>query len=134
MKKIIAVIMVLTLSAFLEGDSVSSEAQKRKQITPYGAFCSRTSHYGIHQAILDNKQVEKALKHYYNVKGLDIEIVDLNGRFIKALVKDKDAVVDKVIFDRRSGRIRSVYQEVSGSSMITSVPFRSWLSICILPL
>lgn len=109
MKKIIAVIMAFTLSAFLAGASVSSEAHNRKQITPYGAFCSRTSHYGMHHGILDNNQVEKALKHFYNVKGLDIEIVDLKGRFIKALVKDKGAVVDKVIFDRRSGRIRSVY-------------------------
>ena len=109
MKKVITPIMILTLSFFFAGASVSSGAHKKKHVTPYGDFCSRTSHYGMHHGTLDNKQVEKALKHYFSVKGLDIEIVNLKGRFVKALVKDNDTVVDIVIFDRRSGRIRSVY-------------------------
>lgn len=109
MKKVIALIMILTLSFFLAGAYGASGADKKKYITLYGDFCSRTSHYGMHHGILNNKQVEKALKHYFSDKDLDVEIVNLTGRFIKALVKDNDTVVDIVIFDRRSGRIRSVY-------------------------
>lgn len=109
MKKVIALIMILTLSFFLAGAYAASGAHKKKHITPYGDFCSRTSYYGMHHGILDNKQAEKALKHYFGNKGLNVEIVNLKGRFIKALVKDNDTVIDIVIFDRRSGRIRSVY-------------------------
>jgi hypothetical protein len=40
---------------------------------------------------------------------LDFEIVNSKGRFIKALIKDGEKIVDTSIFDRHSGRIRPVY-------------------------
>ncbi len=42
-------------------------------------------------------------------KGLKISIGKARGRFIKARVEDKGKVVDVIIFDRRTGRIRSIY-------------------------
>jgi hypothetical protein len=109
MKHKIDLILVLTLSFLLTGTPVVSAGHSKKHITPYGDFCTKTSHYGIHHDVLDNKKAKKALKHYYGSKGLDIEVTDIKGRFLKVLVKDNGKVVDKVIFDRRTGRIRSVY-------------------------
>lgn len=83
--------------------------QDEGRVTPYGDYCSRMSHYGVHKSIIDLKHAEEALEHYYGEKGLNIEIVSREGRFIKAQVKDDQSIVDIIIFDRRTGRVRSVY-------------------------
>jgi hypothetical protein len=59
--------------------------------------------------MLTSQEVEKALRHYYGEKGLDFEIVKRRGRFVEVLIKDKNTVVDKVVFDRHTGRLRSIY-------------------------
>ncbi len=93
---------------FLNGPGPSAFSGQ-KEVTPYGDYCSRMSHYGKHKSIIDLKHAEEALKHYYGEKGLDIDVVSREGRFIKVHVIDKHAVVDIIIFDRRTGRVRSVY-------------------------
>jgi hypothetical protein len=80
-----------------------------KPITPYGDFCSRMSHYGTSKHMRSFKQSEQALKHYFKSKGLDVEIITSKGRFIKANVKKNGKTADTIIFDRRTGRIRSIY-------------------------
>ncbi len=79
------------------------------KVTPFGDYCSRMSHYGKNKSIIDLKHAEEALNHYYKEKGLDIDVVSREGRFIKVHVIDKHAVVDIIIFDRSTGRVRSVY-------------------------
>jgi hypothetical protein len=59
------------------------------------------------------------MKDYFGKKGYTVEIEKWKRsgkgkrkgreRFIKAKVKDKDIVVDVIIFDRRTGRMRSIY-------------------------
>jgi hypothetical protein len=99
MNKVVTLIIILTLS---------SAVHKNKHITPYGDYCSVTSHYGMHHGMLSNEQIEKALKHYFGKKGLDFKIINNKGRFVKAHVKSDDKVIDTIIFDRHSGRIRSI--------------------------
>jgi hypothetical protein len=108
MKKVNVLILTLILSLLL-GAFIASAKHNKKHTTPYGDYCSRVSHYGMHHGMLNNNQVEEALKHYYGEKGLGVEIVSWKGRFIKALIKDQDSVVDTIIFDRHTGRIRSIY-------------------------
>jgi len=93
---------------FLNGYEAFAFSDHNK-VTPFGDYCSRMSHYGKNKSIIDLKHAEEALKHYYGEKGLDIDVVSREGRFIKVHVIDKHAVVDIVIFDRRTGRVRSVY-------------------------
>lgn len=79
-------------------------------VTPYGDFCPvYNSHYGIHRFILSPEDAEKSMVNYYHKKGLSVEIENIRGRFIKAKIKDKDKVIDVIIFDRQTGRIRSIY-------------------------
>jgi uncharacterized membrane protein len=80
-----------------------------RPVTPYGDMCSRCGHYGICSSIMSPKDAKKAMMDYYNKKGLNIKIENVRERFIKAKVKKKNKIVDVIIFDRRTGRIRSIY-------------------------
>ncbi len=109
MKKLIGIILTLALSLiFAETDGESAE-RSNKHITPYGDFCKQASHYGMHKQMLSNQEAEQALEHYFGKNGLDFEILNNRGRFIKAVIKNNGKVVDTIIFDRHSGRIRSIY-------------------------
>ena len=109
MKKLIGIILTLALSLILAGADGASAERSNKHITPYGDFCKQTSHYGMHKQMLTSQEAEQALEHYFGKKGLDFEILNNRGRFIKAVIKNNGKVVDTIIFDRHSGRIRSIY-------------------------
>jgi hypothetical protein len=80
-----------------------------KPVTPYGDFCQRCGAYGKCRSIMSHEDAKKALIDYYHHKGLIVELEKKRGRFIRAKIRDKNKVVDIIIFDRRSGRIRSIY-------------------------
>ena len=80
-----------------------------KPITPYGDSCKRCSEYGTCKYTLSHEDAKKAMMDYYHKKGFIVELIHKRGRFIKAKVKDKNNVVDIIIFDRRTGRLRSIY-------------------------
>ncbi len=96
---IILLITVETVQAFRTG----------KTITPYGDACTRCSDYGTCKYTLSHEEAKKAMMDYYHKKGFVVELIHKRGRFIKAKVKDKKNVVDVIIFDRRTGRLRSIY-------------------------
>lgn len=58
--------------------------------------------------MLSPAQTKQALEDYYSQKGLSIKIDRIRGRFIKAQILDGSKVVDIIIFDRKTGRIRSI--------------------------
>lgn len=80
-----------------------------KPVTPYGDYCDRCGHYGSCRSLMSNEESEKAMEEYYQKKGLRVDIEKARGRFIKARIKENGTVVDVIIFDRRTGRVRSVY-------------------------
>jgi hypothetical protein len=80
-----------------------------KQVTPYGDFSPQCGKYGACNTIMTDYDAEKALKDYYNKKGLNVEIGKKGGRFLRARIYDKTGIVDIIIFDRQTGRIRSIF-------------------------
>jgi hypothetical protein len=80
-----------------------------KPVTPYGDFCRGCSQYGTCRDMMSPDEARRAMAEYYHRKGFDVEVIDASGRFIKARVKDRGRVVDVIIFDRKTGRIRSIY-------------------------
>jgi len=80
-----------------------------KPVTPYGDFCRGCSQYGTCRDMMSPDEARKAMMEYYHKKGFDVEVIDTSGRFIKAKIKDRGRVVDVIIFDRKTGRIRSIY-------------------------
>lgn len=79
-----------------------------KPVTPYGD-CTGCGKYGICKTQMSNEDAKKAMIAYYGKKRLRVNIEKTSGRFIKARIMDNDKVVDIIIFDCRSGRIRSIY-------------------------
>lgn len=80
-----------------------------EEVTPYGDFCRRCTDYGTCDSLMTDESANKAIIEYYHAKGLNVKIEKNSGRFIKAKIINKDAVVDVIIFDRRTGRVRSIY-------------------------
>jgi hypothetical protein len=109
MSKQLTLISAIILALILSVPVIAAAGHKPKHVTPYGDFCNRVSSYGMHKHILDNDEVNKSLNHYFSKKGLDFEIVEDKGRFIKAVIKNNSKIIDTIIFDRHTGRIRSVY-------------------------
>ena len=103
------VILLSVLTALLIPLSDASAWHQKKPVTPYGDFCPHCSHYGASDSSMSHEDAKKAMLDYYQEKGLNVEIENKRGRFIRAKIKDKNKVVDIIIFDRRTGRVRSIY-------------------------
>jgi len=102
---IILIVSVLLIIPLTEAAAGSHE----KPVTPDGDFCRRCSEYGNCKSTMSHEDAKKALIEYYHDKGFGVQLEKKRGRFIRAKVRDKNKVVDVIIFDRRSGRIRSIY-------------------------
>ena len=82
-----------------------------RSVTPYGDFCPNCSVYGVrykHEAVRHDKAVE-AISAYFAKRGFQIGNVKGIGRFIKVDIFKDEKLVDRIIFDRKTGRIRSIY-------------------------
>lgn len=109
-KKMRHVIFPILIIIFLSLSGSESFAWSHdKSVTPYGDSCPQCEKYGTCSKVMTDYDAEKALKDYYNKKGLTVEVEKKKGRFIKAKIYDKSDVVDVIIFDRQTGRIRSIY-------------------------
>lgn len=78
-------------------------------VTPYGDFCPRCNNYGVGKKQVTYKKANFALSDYFKSRGLTVKVIQSKGRFLKANVYRKGRLVDRVLFDRRSGRIRSIF-------------------------
>jgi hypothetical protein len=82
---------------------------EERGITPYGDYCGVCTHYGTCKELLPPTEALRALKKYYKDKGYSVGRVYQKGRFIEAEIYKDDKQVDKVLFDRKTGRLRSIY-------------------------
>ncbi len=97
------------ISVLILIQSTGSFAGHKGPVTPYGDFCPRCSEYGNCKSNMSHDEAKEALINYYRKKGLGVELDKKRGRFIRVKIKDRNEVVDIIIFDRRTGRIRSIY-------------------------
>ena len=66
--------------------------------------------YGEKKEIATSEDAQKALKQYFSKKDVVIgEIVEKELYFEAEIMDKKSTVIDKVIVDKRTGRIRSIY-------------------------
>lgn len=84
-------------------------ARDARRITPYGDFCENCSKYGIGSRMVTPKEASEALESYFESRGLGIKNVIHRGRFMRADVTKGEEMVDRVILDRMTGRVRSIY-------------------------
>ena len=95
---IAALFLLISVPAHAGGDMV----------TPYGDYCSKCATYGTCKAPLPPVEAIAAIEQYYTDRGYRVGHVRHRGRFIEAEIYRNNKRVDKVLFDRKTGRIRSV--------------------------
>jgi len=78
------------------------------RVTPYGDYCRECATYGTCKSILPLKEAIAAIAQYYRDKGCTVGMVRHKGRFIEAEIYQDNRLVDKVLFDRKTSRIRSI--------------------------
>ena len=78
------------------------------KVTPYGDYFREYSIYGTCKSVLPLDEAVAAISQYYGEKGFQVGRMRYRGRFIEAEIYHGNRLVDKVLFDRRTGRIRSI--------------------------
>ena len=77
-------------------------------VTPYGDYCGYCATYGTCKSTLPLKEALAAIETYYREKGYRMGRVQHKERFIEVEIYRDNRLVDKVLFDRKTGRIRSI--------------------------
>jgi hypothetical protein len=99
-------LLLLVCSFFL---MVRSAGAFDRIITPYGDYCKECTSYGVCRDVMPVKESVNAISKYYRDKGYEVGNVYHKGRFIEADIYKNGKQVDKVLFDRKTGRLRSIY-------------------------
>lgn len=97
------------LIQYIRPSKTVKKPDNTKAVTPYGDFCTQCSNYGMGKRQVKLKEALEALTHYFKTRGLNVKNVKGRGRFLKAEIYRKDLLVDRILFDRKTGRIRSIY-------------------------
>ncbi|MBI5073800.1 MAG: hypothetical protein HZB62_01325 [Nitrospirae bacterium] len=97
------------LSAFLLLSAASFSFGGEGPVTPYGGYCKDCAVYGACKEAIPPGVAIQSLRKYYEERGYRLGNVAHKGRFIEAEVLQNSKRVDKVIFDRKTGRLRSIY-------------------------
>ncbi len=80
-----------------------------EEITPFGATCPACAAYGYCQKPLTYPQAVKNLQDYYAQKQLHVTVAKSSGRFLQAEIYRNGKMIEKVILDRRTGRIKTIH-------------------------
>ncbi|MDA8238863.1 MAG: hypothetical protein M0Z67_00675 [Nitrospiraceae bacterium] len=78
-------------------------------VTPYGDYCQGCTSYGTCKEVITPRDAVIALDRYYRDRGYRVGTIYHKGRFIEAEIFKNNREVDKVLFDRKTGRLRSIY-------------------------
>jgi len=95
------------IAALLLSIGVPANAEHYR-VTPYGDYCKECATYGTCKTILPLRDAVEAIVQYYRDKGCTVGRVWHKGRFIEADIYQGNRLVDKVLFDRKTSRIRSI--------------------------
>lgn len=105
----ITTIMLLAALAVLVPVPFAYAHDPGKGVTPYGDFCPRCSSYGVTRGRVGHREAVEAVRSYFGTRGLEVSHMGGRGRFIRFDVLKEGERVDTIIFDIRTGRIRSIY-------------------------
>ncbi len=111
MKWMVVLIVLLGLAAptMAQAQCTDSELHGR---WPYGDYCSgpRGGVYGDKTEVTSAGEAKRILQEYYTDEDVTIgKIVNKQNYFEAEILDRNNRIVDRVIVDRRTGRIRSIY-------------------------
>jgi len=79
------------------------------RVIPYGDYPQWHSAYGICKQNILPKEAEDAIERYFEGRGLRAENFRHLNRFTEADVYKNNRLIDRILFDRKTGRLRSIY-------------------------
>ena len=107
MRKAVLFSLFMTMLYFCSLTFASAE-----DASPYGGYKKGTAEtgYGEKRPVTTIEEARKALTEYFAKKDVKIGEIREQELFFEAEIRDKsNNLVDKVIVDKRTGRIRSTY-------------------------
>lgn len=107
MRKAILFSLFMTMLYFCSLTFASAE-----DASPYGGYKKgkTDSSYGEKRPVTSVEEAKKVLSEYFAKKDVQIGEIREQKLFFEAEIRDKsNNLVDKVIVDKRTGRIRSIY-------------------------
>jgi len=111
-----AAVLALAPLAFAEDEGDARPDGPRPQravltngVTPYGDFCPNCTVYGVGHEQVGHAKAVAAMRAYFQKRGYAIGNARGVGRFIRVDVYRGGVLVDRIIFDRKTGRVRSIY-------------------------
>ncbi|MGD1075685.1 MAG: hypothetical protein ABR903_06355 [Thermodesulfovibrionales bacterium] len=78
-------------------------------VVPYGDYSQWCSAYGTCKENLGPREAQEAIEGYFASKGLRATNIRYKERFVEAEIYRDNRLIDKILFDRKTGRIRSTY-------------------------
>jgi len=78
---------------------------------PYGDYCAgpRWGWYGSRRGVATVKEASRILQDYFSKDGVTVgKVEERQGYFEAAVLDKKGKAVDRVIVNKRNGRIRSI--------------------------
>lgn len=104
MYRIFFTILFLMMTA-----SLLHAAQEGKVIIFYGDYAHWCTVYGTRAEDIGPREAEQVVEKYFASKGLRATNFTHKGRFMEAEIYRNDKRLDVILFDRKTGRIRSTY-------------------------
>ena len=111
MKWIVVLIVLLGLAAPTMAQAQCSDSDLHGR-RPYGDYCygSDSGWYGAKRGVDSAEETKRILQDYYTDEDVTIgKIVKKENYFDAEILDRNNRIVDRVIVDRRTGRIRSIY-------------------------
>ena len=109
MMHFVLAIFILSASCPLLPSDVYAQNYIEKGSTPYGDNCPLCGVYGYCTKQPTREEAIDTLRSYYEQKGLRIILLRQRNRFLEVEVYRGGNMVDRVLLDLKTGRIRSVY-------------------------
>ncbi len=106
---IVALLTALSLPPVLPPVS-AEESWRPRGCRPYGDYCPRRhGRYGAKQAVHSREEARTILEDYFRDRELTIGPIAERKWFFRAELRDhENNLVDIIIIDKRTGRIRSI--------------------------
>ena len=112
MKNLLLLAIILTTFVVLPDSQVLAMNGWGDGRYPYGDYCPgyKKKWYGAKISVKTAEEAKKMLQEYFSKDKVKIGLVTEEKWFFRAeIVDENDTLLDIVIIDKRTGRIRSIY-------------------------
>ncbi len=110
MKKLVLLIILLITAVILPDSDAYAMNGMNGGMGHYGDWCPMWGEYGARKSVKTVSETKRILQEYFKNEPVVIGKIKERKLFFEAEIKNKNNnLIDVVIVDRRTGRIRSIY-------------------------